>query len=531
MTEAKRPTALIVLDGWGHSESTEANAIHSAHSPVWDRLWKRHPHSLISGSGMAVGLPEGQMGNSEVGHMALGAGRVVYQNFTRINKALDTDEFFSNPVYLSAIDKAANSANAVHLLGLLSPGGVHSHERHILAAIELAHQRGVNTIYLHAFLDGRDTPPRSALASLEAANAKFHELGCTGRIASICGRYYAMDRDQRWDRSQLAYQLLTESQAEYRADNASAALKAAYDRGETDEFVRPTVVQAEGQADARISDGDVILFMNFRPDRARQLTYAFTNPDFNHFERKQVPKLAGFVTTTEYAEDINAPCAFPPISLTNSLGEYLSTLGKTQLRIAETEKYAHVTFFFSGGQESLYPGEDRVLVPSPDVATYDLKPEMSAFEVTDKLVSAIKGGNYDAIICNFANGDMVGHTGLFKAAVKAVEALDKCLDAIITALSEVGGQCLITADHGNVEQMRDYKSGEPLTSHTCEPVPLVYFGPRKLALREGTLADVAPTLLALMALPQPAEMTGHSLITAPPETLKQAELCEPSSLK
>lgn len=512
MTQVKIPTVLIVLDGWGYNTSTQANAIHTAHSPVWDELWKQQPTTLISGSGLSVGLPDGQMGNSEVGHMVLGAGRVVYQNFTRINNALDNGEFFTNPAYLSAIDQAAQSGRAVHLLGLLSPGGVHSHEQHILAAIELAHQRGVEAIYLHAFLDGRDTPPQSALASLEAADTKFAQLG-RGRIASICGRYYAMDRDQRWDRTQLAYEMLTESQADYRADNASTALQAAYARNETDEFVRPTIVQADGQVDARVSDGDVVLFMNFRPDRARQLTYTFTDPHFNRFERRYQPRLAEFVTTTEYAEDIQALCAFPPTSLTNSLGEYLSKLDKTQLRIAETEKYAHVTFFFSGGQEALYPGEDRVLVPSPDVATYDLKPEMSAFEVTEKLVSAITGGNYDVIICNFANGDMVGHTGIFNAAVKAVEALDQCLGAITGALAEVGGQCLITADHGNVEQMLDYESGEPLTSHTCEPVPLVYFGPKDVQLREGSLADVAPTLLALMALPQPAEMTGHSLIS------------------
>ncbi|MEH6639568.1 MAG: 2,3-bisphosphoglycerate-independent phosphoglycerate mutase [Porticoccaceae bacterium] len=514
MTEAKKTTVLIVLDGWGHNESPDANAIYAAHSPVWDKLWSEQPHTLISGSGLDVGLPAGQMGNSEVGHMTLGAGRVVYQNFTRINKALKDGDFFTNPAYLSAFDKAAQTGNAVHLFGLLSTGGVHSHEKHIVAAIELAAQRGVKEIYLHAFLDGRDTPPRSAEPSLEKAAAKFTELGC-GRIASICGRYYAMDRDQRWDRVQLAYQLITEGKADHQASNAIEGLQAAYQRGENDEFVLPTAIQAEGEADACVRDGDAIVFMNFRPDRARQLTRAFTDPDFDGFKRAVQPQLAAFVTTTEYAADIDALCAFAPGSLVNSLGDYLATQGKTQLRIAETEKYAHVTFFFSGGQEALYPGEDRVLIPSPDVATYDLKPEMSAFEVTEKLVSAIRKGQHDAIICNFANGDMVGHTGIFSAAVKAVETLDQCLGTIISALAEVGGQCLITADHGNVEQMLNYDSGEPLTSHTCEPVPLVYVGPRDIQLESsGSLADVAPTLLALMALTQPAEMTGHSLIAA-----------------
>ena len=511
----KKPSVLIVLDGWGHSDATTANAIHTAHSPTWDQLWYEQPHTLISGSGLDVGLPDGQMGNSEVGHMTLGAGRVVYQNFTRINKALEDGDFFTNSAYITAIDKAAASGNAVHLFGLLSVGGVHSHEDHILAAIELAAQRGVKQVYLHAFLDGRDTPPKSAEASLGKAAAKFAELGC-GRIASICGRYYAMDRDQRWDRVQLAYQLITEAQANYQSSDAISALHAAYQRNETDEFVLPTVIQANGEADAHVRDGDAILFMNFRPDRARQLTRAFTDPNFDHFKRVRKITLADFVTTTEYAADIDALCAFPPTSLINTLGEYLANQKKTQLRIAETEKYAHVTFFFSGGQEDLYSGEDRVLIPSPEVATYDLKPEMSAVEVTDKLVSAIREGRYDAIICNFANGDMVGHTGIFSAAVKAVEALDQCLRRVIDALAEAGGQCLITADHGNVEQMLSDDNSEPLTSHTSGPVPLVYFGPQHIQLQDnGSLADIAPTLLTLMGIPQPAEMTGHSLVIKP----------------
>lgn len=512
MENGSQTMVLLVLDGWGHSESGAHNAIRAARAPTWNRLWSEFPHALISGSGLDVGLPDGQMGNSEVGHMTIGAGRVLHQSLTRINAAIADGSFDANPAYCRAIDTAVASDGAVHLLGLLSPGGVHSHEDHILAAIALAARRGARRVYLHAFLDGRDTPPRSAEPSLRKVQAAFAELGC-GRIASICGRYYAMDRDRRWDRTRRAYDLLTLGLASHREADAVAALRAAYARDEGDEFVQPTLVQAEGEPVALMADGDAVIFMNFRPDRARQLTSALVDPGFTGFARQRRPELADFVTTTEYAAELPVHIAFSPVSLTQSLGEYLAGLGKTQLRIAETEKYAHVTFFFSGGREEPYPGEQRILVPSPRVATYDQQPEMNAFEVTDHVVAAIASRRFDLIVCNFANGDMVGHTGNFAAAVKAVEAVDVCLGRILAALQHSGGQCLITADHGNLECM--VEDGGPSTSHTSLPVPLIYVGPRQLTLRAGgTLADIAPTALALMDLPQPAEMTGHCLIEA-----------------
>ena len=512
----KKPTVLIVLDGWGYREEVRDNAIANAATPVWDRLWAESPHSLISASGEDVGLPGGQMGNSEVGHMSLGAGRVIYQNITRIDKAIRDGSFNQNPALTGGIDKATAAGGAVHIFGLLSDGGVHSHEDQIFAAIRLAAARGANHVYLHAFLDGRDTPPRSASTSLEKADALFAELGC-GRTASICGRYYAMDRDNRWDRIESAYRMLTEGSADYRAGNTADALRDAYARDENDEFVMPTIICGEQERPAVVADNDTVLFMNFRSDRARQLTHAFVDSDFDHFQRKVVPQLADFVTLTEYAADLHTSCAFAPEKLDNVLGDYLSRRNMTQLRIAETEKYAHVTFFFSGGREELFPGEDRELIASPDVATYDLQPQMSAPEVTDKLVAAITSGKYDLIVCNYANGDMVGHTGVFEAAVKAVEALDECLGRVEKALLEVGGQALVTADHGNCEQMLDYASGQHHTQHTTELVPLVYIGAKKLGLQPsgGVLADIAPTLLGLMEIPQPAEMTGHNLLTAP----------------
>lgn len=508
MTATKKPLVLLILDGWGHSDATEHNAIYSAHTPVWDNLWATAPHTLIQTSGMAVGLPDGQMGNSEVGHMTLGAGRVVYQNFTRINKAIADGDFFANPAYVTAIDKAVNANKAVHIMGLLSPGGVHSHEDHILAACELAASRGARQVYVHAFLDGRDCPPRSAQASLEKTDARLAQLG-VGQIASLCGRYYAMDRDSRWDRIQSAYDLLTLARADYSAPSATEGLQAAYERNENDEFVQATRIDGG----AAISDGDALLFMNFRPDRARQITRTFVDAGFDGFKRQATPALADFVMTTEYAADIDTPCAFPPTPLVNSMGDYLAQLGKSQLRIAETEKYAHVTFFYSGGREALYEGEDRILVPSPQVATYDLKPEMSAGEVTEKLVTAIKSGKYDVVICNYANGDMVGHTGVFDAAVKAAEYVDQCVAQVTSAVSEVGGDCLITADHGNLEEMFDSTSGQISTQHSTLPVPLVYVGSRNARLANGgSLADVAPTMLALMGLEQPTEMGGRSLL-------------------
>lgn len=509
----KSPTVLIILDGWGHRENPEDNAIVNGKTPVWDNLWKNAPHTLISSSGLDVGLPQGQMGNSEVGHMSLGAGRVVYQNITRIDQAIADGDFDTNPAYVSAIDKANEAGGAVHIMGLLSAGGVHSHEQQIEAAIRLADKRGAKRVYLHAFLDGRDTPPRSAQASLQKFDHLFASLGC-GRTASMIGRYYAMDRDNRWERIERGYNLLTQAKADYQFDNALDALEAAYQRDENDEFVLPTSLRAEGEEAAVISDNDAVLFMNFRADRARQLTHAFVDKDFSHFEREVTPQLADFVMTTEYAADIQTSCAFPPHSLKNVLGDYLAQLGKTQLRIAETEKYAHVTFFFSGGREALFEGEDRVMVPSPDVATYDLQPEMSAPELTDKLITAISSHKYDLIVCNYANGDMVGHTGNYEAAIKAVETLDVCLGRIQGALQEAGGEALVTADHGNCEQMMDYVSGQKHTQHTTEKVPLVYMGARAAILDPagGKLADMAPTLLAMMNIAQPPEMTGKNLI-------------------
>jgi 2,3-bisphosphoglycerate-independent phosphoglycerate mutase len=512
MTTQKKPLVLLILDGFGHSEKVLHNAIHAAHTPVWDKLWAERPKSLIETSGLAVGLPEGQMGNSEVGHMTLGAGRVVYQSFTRVNKAIADGDFFTNPAYVKAIDSAIAADKAVHILGLLSDGGVHSHQDHIYAMMKMAAQRGAKHIYLHAFLDGRDTAPRSAEASLQKAQDLFRELG-VGRIASICGRYFALDRDNRWDRVKASYDVMVTGDAEFDALSATEGLLAAYERGENDEFVKATVICAEDEEVATINDGDSVIFMNFRPDRAREITRALVDNEFDGFVRDLHPQLADFVMTTEYAADIHASVAFPPEDLTNSLGDYLSQLGKTQLRIAETEKYAHVTFFFNSGNEVVYPGEDRILVPSPQVATYDLQPEMNAPIVTDKLVDAIESGKYDAIICNYANCDMVGHSGIFAAAVKAVEAIDECLGRVMAAVEKIGGEALITADHGNVEEMFDEDSGQVSTQHSTLPVPFVFYSSRHGAITPGgSLADVAPTMLHLMGLPQPDEMTGRNLI-------------------
>jgi 2,3-bisphosphoglycerate-independent phosphoglycerate mutase len=509
MSATPKPLVLIILDGFGHSEHAESNAVLAAKKPVLDRLLAQQPNSLISGSGMDVGLPDGQMGNSEVGHMNLGAGRVVYQDFTRVTKAIRDGEFFDNPVLTGAVDKAVGAGKAVHILGLLSDGGVHSHQDHLVAMAELAARRGAGKIYLHAFLDGRDTPPRSAQGSIELLDATFARLG-KGRIASLIGRYFAMDRDNRWDRVQQAYDLIVDGNGLFQADNAVAGLEAAYARDESDEFVKATSIGAP----VKVEDGDAVVFMNFRADRARELTRAFVEPGFKAFERARVPQLAEFVMLTQYAATIPAPSAYKPEDLHNVLGEYLSNNGKTQLRIAETEKYAHVTFFFSGGREEPFPGEERILIPSPKVATYDLQPQMSAPEVTDRIVEAIEQQRYDVIVVNYANGDMVGHTGVFDAAVKAVECLDACIGRIVAALDKVGGEALITADHGNVEQMRDESTGQAHTAHTCEPVPFIYVGKRKLTMRPGgVLADVAPTMLTLLGMPVPAEMTGKPIIT------------------
>jgi len=512
MSDIRTPKALIILDGFG-CEHSESSAIEAAQTPFWDSLVASNPNTQIATSGMSVGLPDGQMGNSEVGHMNIGAGRIVYQNFTRISKAISDGEFFENAVIAAAMDKAINAGKAVHLLGLLSPGGVHSHEEHIIALIEMAVNRGAKQVYLHAVLDGRDMPPKSAQPSIDLIEAKVAELG-VGAIATVAGRYFTMDRDNRWDRVQLSYDAMTLGKGEAEAESASAALAAAYAAEKTDEFVPATVITHDGEAVGRVADGDALICANFRPDRAREITRAFVSgDDFDGFQRELRPALADYVMMTEYAADIPASCAFPPEPIRNDLGEYLAGMGKTQLRIAETEKYPHVTFFFNGGQEALYDGEERILVPSPDVATYDLQPEMSAPEVTEKLVDAIRSRKFDLIVCNFANGDMVGHTGNFDAAVKAVEVLDNSVKQVIEAMAEVGGETLITADHGNVEMMLNPETGQAHTAHTITPVPLVYAGPRadQLELKSGALCDLAPTLLNLMGLDQPDEMTGHSL--------------------
>lgn len=507
----KKSTVLIILDGWGYREDPESNAIYHANTPVLDNLMANKPNMLIQTSGMAVGLPEGQMGNSEVGHVNLGAGRIVYQDFTRITKAIEDKEFQANPTLSNAVETAVENNKAIHVFGLLSPGGVHSHEEHIFAMLEMAASKGAKEVYLHAFLDGRDTPPRSAEASLIKAQEKFAELGC-GQVASVIGRYYAMDRDQRWDRVELAYNLMVSGEAEYQYSSATDALNAAYKRDENDEFVKASAITDSKGETIKVNDGDAMIFMNFRADRARQFSRCFTQADFSGFVRKQQPKISSFVMLTEYAADINAPCAFPTVQLDNVLGEWLEKHNKTQLRISETEKYAHVTFFFSGGKEALFKGEERILIPSPQVATYDLQPEMNSTLLTDKLVAAIKSGEHDFIVCNYPNGDMVGHTGDFDAAVKACEAVDTSIARVLTALEETGSECLITADHGNAEQMLDNVSGQAHTAHTCEPVPLIYVGRNAQAAENGALSDLAPTILSLMELPQPQEMTGSNLM-------------------
>lgn len=507
MSNSPKPVALIILDGWGYSEDPTDNAIMAANTPNWDKYWDQYSHTLISGSGTDVGLPEGQMGNSEVGHLNLGAGRVVYQDYTRISKDVETGDFFDNKTLVNAIDKAVSQDKAVHLMGLLSPGGVHSHEDHIHAAIRLCKQRGAKKVYIHAFLDGRDMPPRSAEVSLTKLDNVCQDLG-VGRLATMIGRYYAMDRDNRWDRVKLAYDLLTQSKAEHHYASGVKALEAAYARDENDEFVQASVIGDE----APIDDGDSVIFMNYRADRARELSKAFTHDSFDGFSRAKRPQLVDFVMLTQYAMDIPASIGYPPISMDNVLGEHLMKLGKKQLRIAETEKYAHVTFFFNGGVETPFTGEERELIPSPDVATYDLQPEMNAELVTDHLVKVIEDQSYDAIICNFANPDMVGHTGNFDATVKAIEALDACIGRIVTALEKVGGEALFTADHGNAEKMADASTGQAHTAHTSEPVPLLYIGRAiKPQVNDGVLSDLAPTLLTLMGLPIPEEMTGRPI--------------------
>ncbi|MEW5769264.1 MAG: 2,3-bisphosphoglycerate-independent phosphoglycerate mutase [Pseudomonadota bacterium] len=508
---AIKPVLLIILDGFGCRHPDSSNAIACAHKPNWDRLWKAYPHTLVQASEAAVGLPAGQMGNSEVGHLNIGAGRVVYQEFTRIDRAIHNGNFFINFALKDAVEQVKQRDAALHILGLLSDGGVHSHENHIHAMLEMAVREGLTKVYIHAFLDGRDTPPKSAELYLARMQEKIESLG-GGRVATLIGRYYAMDRDRRWQRVKAAYDLLTQGRGEFTAASAREALEMAYARGETDEFVKATAIVPPGEAPVRMQDGDAIVFMNFRSDRARQLTRTFIEPDFAEFERGFVPRLSRYCTLTGYSDDFDVSVAFPPERIRNGFGEYIANLGLHQLRIAETEKYPHVTYFFNGGEETVYPGEDRILINSPDVATYDLKPEMSAYEVTDKLVEAIQSCKYDAIICNFANSDMVGHTGIFEAAKRAVEVVDECVGRAVEAMQGIGGEVLITADHGNAESMLDFTNGQPHTAHTINLVPFLYIGRRAQIAEHGALEDVAPTLLRMMGLAQPMEMTGHPLI-------------------
>ena len=507
MSQAKKTTALIILDGWGHREAQENNAIAHAKTPVLDKLTNTYSHTLISGSGLDVGLPPGQMGNSEVGHVNLGAGRVVYQDFTRVTKAITDNEFIKNPVLTENLDKAIQNEKAIHVMGLLSPGGVHSHEDHIFALLKMAANRGAKKLYLHAFLDGRDTPPQSAKEPLLAADELFSEIGI-GKTASVIGRYYAMDRDARWDRVEKAYHLIVQGKGTQTASTAVEALEASYKRNENDEFMQATVI---GEA-VPVADGDAVFFMNFRADRAREISRSFVEKDFNEFDKGKHVELSSFVTLTQYAKSIDAPAAYPPVPLINVMGDWLAQHHKTQLRISETEKYAHVTFFYSGGREELYEGEERILIPSPKVATYDLQPEMNSAELTDKLVAAIDSGKFDAIICNYPNGDMVGHTGNFDAAVKACEAVDASMGRVVEAINRNGGDCLITADHGNAEKMLDEKTGQAHTAHTSELVPFIHIGQKSRVRTGGTLSDVAPTMLRLMRMQQPPEMTGTSIV-------------------
>ena len=514
-TRVPRPLVLLILDGFGERAAAPDNAIAVANMPRWRELLATSPHATLDASERAVGLPPGQMGNSEVGHLNIGAGRVVYQDLTRIDLAIADGSFARNPALDAAVAAAARNGSTLHVMGLVSPGGVHSHERHIAAMIELAGKppsgKPAPKVLVHAFLDGRDTPPKSAATSLAFIDAACARVN-GARIATVTGRYYAMDRDKRWDRVEAAYDALVDGDAAFRADSAAAALAAAYARGETDEFVKPTVV-VDGGAPARMEDGDVVVFMNFRADRARELTRALTDPGFDGFERARVPRLSRFVCLTSYGDEFaKLPVAFAPQTIGNGFGEYIARRHLTQLRIAETEKYAHVTYFFNGGSEDAYPGEDRILVPSPKVATYDQKPEMSAIEVTDRLVDAIASERYDAIVCNYANADMVGHTGNFDAARRAIETLDACLGRVVDAARAHRAEIVITADHGNAERMHDDTTQQAHTAHTLNLVPFVFVGRPATLAQGGALQDVAPTLLSVMGLPKPPEMTGHSLL-------------------
>lgn len=503
--------ALIILDGFGINTLHEGNAIKAANKPNLDRFFKNYPNTIIHTSGMDVGLPKGQMGNSEVGHTNIGAGRIVYQELTRITKSIEDGDFYEKKEFLDAIENCKKNNSKLHLFGLLSDGGVHSHNTHLYALVELAKRQGLKDIYIHCFFDGRDVPPDSAKGYVEELEEKLKEIGA-GKIASVMGRYFAMDRDNRWDRVKMAYEAMVLGEG-LKAASAGQAVAESYERQEYDEFVKPTVIVENSKPVATINENDSIIFFNFRPDRAREITRTFVDPDFAGFERVKGYFPAYFVCMTQYDKTMpNVVVAYKPQSLANTFGEYISKQGYTQLRIAETEKYAHVTFFFNGGVEMVYEGEDRALIPSPKVATYDLKPEMSAYEVTEEAVKRINSKKYNVIILNFANCDMVGHTGVFDAAKSAVEAVDECMGKIISAIEAQGGVALITADHGNAEQMTDYDTGGAFTAHTTNVVPLIGIGLGDVKLKEGRLADLAPTMLDIMGLDKPAEMTGNSLI-------------------
>lgn len=508
-------TALLILDGFGYRKEKEGNAIKTDGVANIKALWDSYPHTLLQASGMDVGLPTGQMGNSEVGHLNIGAGRIVYQEFTRISKSIDDGEFFQNPAFLGAVENCKKHDSALHLMGLCSDGGVHSHLTHLYALVKLAKDHGLTKVFVHCFMDGRDVPPSSGKGYVEQVDAKLKELG-VGRIATVMGRYYAMDRDNRFERVEKAYAALTYGEG-LTASNAAEAMQQSYDAGVTDEFVVPTVVLTDGKPTATIQAQDSVIFYNFRPDRAREISRAYIFEDFDGFERKNGFFPLYYVSMTQYDKTFEGhlQIAFKPQSMHNTLGEYLAKMGKTQLRIAETEKYAHVTFFFNGGVEAPNEGEDRALIASPKVATYDLKPEMSAYEVTDEAVRRIESGKYDVMILNFANCDMVGHTGVMDAAVAAVHAVDSCVRMVVEAIQKTGGRCIITADHGNAEYMWDEKAQVPFTAHTTNPVPciLVDDSRKSVELREGgRLCDLAPTLLEMMELPVPQEMTGKTLI-------------------
>ncbi len=505
----RKPVMLMILDGFGINPNEKGNAVAIANTPNIDKLKKTWPTTIIHTSGLDVGLPEGQMGNSEVGHTNIGAGRIVYQDLTRITKSIQDGDFFSIKEFSDAIDNCKKNNSNLHIMGLLSDGGVHSHIRHLVALLEFAKRKDFEDVYVHCFMDGRDTPPTSGEGYIAKLEEKMKEKG-VGKIATIEGRFYAMDRDKRWNRVKEAYDAMVNGVGE-EATSALGAIEASYQKEVFDEFVKPTVIHSGDSPVATIKDNDSVIFFNFRPDRAREITRTLVDEDFNEFETKKMNLF--FVCFTQYDETMpNVKIAFKPETLVNTFGEYISKKGLKQLRIAETEKYAHVTFFFNGGEEKEYEGEDRILVPSPKVETYDLKPEMSALEVTDKVVEAINSGKYDSIILNYANPDMVGHTGSLEAAVKAVETIDGCVGRVVEAIEKQNGILIITADHGNAEQMIDYKTGEPQTAHTTNPVPLILVGLEGVKLKEGKLADLAPTMLDIMGLEKPQEMTGESLI-------------------